>query len=334
MRGCPGGDRLAGQRLPPGRLRRGGGVGAGGEQGGDLTAVQHRHLEVGAGQQPGGLAGPLERPAGGGAAAGPAGAVAGLADDQQRLPGEDVPLGGQAFEETGVLQRGLLQGRVGQARGGLAERGDGGGQVGPTGPDQDLHRAGERVQPPPIGRGEGVLLGRAPQREVHSRHRRHGGGPVGVQADHPVGGDAPPQRGQHGRGRGLRGRGCGPAGRGRDALRCGDQLAGGAGLPPGGGQQPVQGQAVALPGDQRGGGDRDRGGERGVGGQRHDPAGGQPPGPDGQGRDGGDRGLAGGQPGEDLVGHVDVGGDRDGLGNFVAHQNSASGRGPGSSRPG
>ena len=48
--------------------------------------------------------------------------MAGLAQDQQRLAGEHVALGGQAVEEPGVLQRGLLQGRVRQGRGGLAQR--------------------------------------------------------------------------------------------------------------------------------------------------------------------------------------------------------------------
>ena len=60
------GDRLAGQGQPPGRQGRRGGVGAGGEQGGDLPAVQHLDLQVGAGQQPGCLAGPLQGAPGGG----------------------------------------------------------------------------------------------------------------------------------------------------------------------------------------------------------------------------------------------------------------------------
>ena len=210
----------------------------------------------GAGQQPGGLPGPLEGAPGGGAA-GPAGPVAGLADDQQRLAGEHVPLGGQAVEERGVLQRGLLQGRVRQARGGVAQRRDGGGQVGPPGPDQDLHRAGERVQPPAVGGGEGVLLVGAAQREVDRRDRRDGGGAGAAQADHPVGADVPPQRREHRRGRGRRaGRG-GPGGRGGDALGGGDQAARGAPLPPGGHQQPVQRQAVPLADDQGDGGQAD-----------------------------------------------------------------------------
>ena len=70
-----------------------------------------------------------------------------LADDQQHLPGEHVPLLGQAGQERGVLECGGFQRRVRQPAGGLAQRDDGADQVGPPGPDQHLDRAGQRVQP-------------------------------------------------------------------------------------------------------------------------------------------------------------------------------------------
>ena len=219
-----------------------------------------------------------------------------------------------------MLQRGVLQRRVRQPAGGLAQRGDRGGQVGPPGPDHHLDRAGERVQPPAVGGGQGVLLGGAAQREVHRRHRRHGRGAAGAEADHPVRGDVPPQRRQRRRQRRGRraGRG-GPGRRRRDALGGGDQAARGAGLPPRGGQQPVQAQPVPLADHQGGGGQRDRGGQRRERRQRHDVAGGLERRPDDHGRHRGDGHLPGGQPGQDLVGHLDVGGDGHGVADLIAH---------------
>src|ERR1700732_1321031 len=116
---CPGGagDRRAGGG-EPGGAGRGSGVGAGGEQGGDLPAVQHADLKVSRGEQPGCFAGALGGPRRGGPAAGPRGAVGRLADDQQHLAGEHVPLLSEAGQEGGVLQRGVLQGRVRQGGGG------------------------------------------------------------------------------------------------------------------------------------------------------------------------------------------------------------------------
>ena len=183
--------------------------------------------------------------------------MAGLADDQQRLPGEHVPVRSQPLKEGGVLQGGLLQGRVRQGRGGLAQPGHGGGQVGPPGPDQDLHGAGEAVQPPAVGGGQRVLLFRAAQREVHRADRRDGGGSGAAQADHPVGRYVLPQRREHRRGRGRRAGHGGPGGRAGDAFGGGDQAARGAPLPPGGHQEPVQRQAVPLPDDQGHGGQAD-----------------------------------------------------------------------------
>ena len=253
-------------------------------------------------------------------AAGPAGPVAGLADDQQRLAGEHVPLGGQALQERGVLQRGLLQGRVRQGRGGLAQRRDGGGQVGPPGPDQDLHRAGERVQPPAVGGGEGVLLGGAAQREVdRADTAATAAAPALPRPITPSGAMCRHSGASTAGGGGWRaGRG-GPGGRGGDALGGGDQAARGAPLPPGGQQEPVQRQAVPLADDQGDGGQADRGGERGERGQRHHVPGGLEARPDDHRGDRGDGDLAGGQPGEDLVRALDVGGDGHGVGDLVAH---------------
>ena len=237
-----------------------------------------------------------------------------------------------------MLQRGLLQGRVRQARGGLAQAGDRAGQVGAPGPDQHLGRAGQRVEPPAVGGGEGVLLGRAAQREVHGADGGDRGGAVRAEADHPVGRDVQPQRRQQRRQRGPRpGRGRGPGGRAGDALGGGDQAAGGAGLPPGGGQQPVQGQAVPLHEHQRDSRQPGRGGERGERRQRHHVPGGHPPEPQDRRCRGGDGDLAGGQPGQHPVGHLDVSGDGDGIGHVTVHQRLPSGgcvRVPGTRRGG
>ena len=53
--------------------------------------------------------------------------------------------------------------------------------------------------------------------------------------------------------------------------------------------------------------------------QRQDVAGGHPPRPDDHGRHRGDGHLPGGQPGQDLVGHLDVGGDGHGVADLIAH---------------
>ena len=216
--------------------------------------------------------------------------------------------------QGGGLQRGMRQ-----PAGGLAQCGDRAGQVGPPGPDHHLHRAGQGVQPPAVGGGQGVLLGRAAQREVHRRHRRHGGGAAAAEPDHPVGADVLPQRCQRCRGRGRRaGRG-GPGRGSRDALGGGDQSARRAGLPPRGGQQPVQRQAVPLADDQGGRGQRDRGREHRERGQRQDVPGGLEGGPHDHGRGRGDGHLPGGQPGQDLVRPVDVRRDRHRAADVIAH---------------
>ena len=103
----------------------GAGVSGGGEQGGDLPAVQRADGQVRRGQQPGGLGGALRgaqpaAPRAGGAGAG----AAGLAGDQEDLAGEQVPPGGQFGEERGVVEGGGLQGRVGQGGGGVFQVGD------------------------------------------------------------------------------------------------------------------------------------------------------------------------------------------------------------------
>ena len=99
--------------------------------------------------------------------AGSAGAgAAGLAGDQEHLAGEQVPPGGEVGEERGVVEGGGFQVRVGERGGGVFQVGDRGGQVGVAGPDEDLDRAGEGVQPPAVRGGQRVLLGRGPQREV------------------------------------------------------------------------------------------------------------------------------------------------------------------------
>ena len=114
-------------------------------------------------------------------------------------------------------------------------------------------------------------------------------------------------------GRGSPGRG------GRDALGCGGQPARRAGLPPGGHQQPVQAQAVPLADDQGGRGQRDRGREHREGGQRQDVAGGLEGRPHDHRRGRGDGDLPGGEPGQDLVGPVDVGRDRHRVADVIAH---------------
>ena len=97
--------------------------------------------QVRRGEQPGCLGGALRCACPAAAAAGGAGAgAAGFAGDEQDLAGEQVPAGGEFGEERGVVEGGVLQGRVGQRGGGVFQRGDRPGQVGAAGPDEDLRR--------------------------------------------------------------------------------------------------------------------------------------------------------------------------------------------------
>ena len=228
---------------------RRGGVGAGGEQRGDLPAVQHLDCRSARGQQPGGLAGALRGPRrrrcrrG---AAGPPWPGSRMTSSAWRV--STSRSAARPVEERGVLEGGLLQGRVRQRRGRR--------RAAPaTAADRSARPARiriwtgpvRRVQPPAVGGGQGVLLGRAAQREVDRRHRGGDRGAAVAQADHPVGRDVRPQRRPAAPAAGpaagrLR---AGPGGRGGDALGGGDQAARGAGA--GATRRPAAGPAAARP---------------------------------------------------------------------------------------
>ena len=130
----------------------------------------------------------------------------------------------------------------------------------------------------------------------------------------PSAGHAPGTAGSSGAGGPpLRRASCGPAQAGGAGMPPGAVTSrrGDAGVPPRGDQQPVQGQPVPLPDHQGRRRDRQRCGQDGEHRRRHQAPGGLERGPDDDRRGSEDGDLAGGQPGEDLVRALDVGGDGD-----------------------
>ena len=290
-----GGAWLAGRVEGTGQARRRG------------RAVEDDKSDPGRAERACGFGGPAVQP-GRGVGASAVGGT-GLAEHDEHLAPEQVAPIGQLGEEGGVGACRGLKGGVRESGRGVEEGVDGGREVDRLGPYEELGGLVEPVEPAGEAGHQRLLLGRGAQAEGDRAGPTDHRLPVGAEIDDPVAADPGARQAQ--RHRLWSGVGGEERRRGRDVLGGRHQAVRGAMVAPGRGHPPV-GSYPFEPAERQHGGNRsDRQGERAVGGGRHKVAGGRISGPQRHRGDTEDGKLAGGQPGQQLVRPLEIGGDTD-----------------------